>query len=486
MKTDQLRKIVLLAAAFLFAGGGQFYFAHKSDYFSDALVFYGLGIAFFLLAVRVPAQPSAASRPATRLTPGLVLRSVPIAAGLLLGLLAVLQLLDPHDNYWPIFWTWISAAALYLLGFARRPVWSWRRAPSGGAGQGVRQAGVGALGILSPWMRGRAPAAAGAPALPAALATEPLAEWGLVALLVGGALVLRVWHIDTIPWTLGGDEGNFGLFARAVLNGEVRNMFVTGHLSMPTMYSFFQAAWFRLAGDNTTGLRLPWAVLGTSSVLGAYLLVRRLFGRNLALLTAFLLATYHFHIHYSRLGINNISDPLFISWSLYFLVLGWQGKRGWAWAASGMLAGLAFYSYTGSRLVPIALAAALAWAALLDRDFVPQNRYDLLAMLGGFLVIVGPMALFAFQHPDDFNARVNQIGILQSGWLAQAAQTTGQSQARLLFEQLRRAFLAFNFYRDRMDFYRPSIPLLDFIASVLFVFGLAYAAARLRPRRGEG
>ncbi|HEX9115692.1 MAG TPA: hypothetical protein VGA61_06455, partial [Anaerolineae bacterium] len=37
-----------------------------------------------------------------------------------------------------------------------------------------------------------------------------------------------------------------------------------------------------------------------------------------------------------------------------------------------------------------------------------------------------------------------------------------------------------------MDFYRPSIPLLDFVASVLFVFGLAYAAARLRPRRGEG
>jgi 4-amino-4-deoxy-L-arabinose transferase-like glycosyltransferase len=363
-------------------------------------------------------------------------------------------------------------------------------APDSAPPQAALAVGMLAAGPQVPPNAAGTPAAA-APVMISSQATEsgqgfpwPVwVEWVIVALLFGAALALRVWHIDTIPWTLTGDEGNFGMWARSVLTGQLRNMFVTGHLSMPTMYTFFQAAWLKLVGDNITGLRLPWAILGAVSVLGAYLLVRRLFGAWLAFLTALLLATYHFHIHYSRLGLNNISDPLFISWSLYFLVLGWQAQRRWAWAASGVVCGLAFYSYTGSRLVPILLAAVLLWAALLDKNFLRQHRLDILSLLGGFIVVFGPMGLFAFQHPDDFNARINQIGIIQSGWLDQAVQATGQSKLTLLLDQVRRAFFAFNFFKDRTDFYRPNIPLLDFAASILFIFGFAIALVRTFSER---
>jgi len=149
----------------------------------------------------------------------------------------------------------------------------------------------------------------------------------LVLLLVVGAFALRAWRIDTIPWTLGGDEGSQGLWARDVIEGRLPNMFATGWLSVPNLSFFWQAGWFKLLGDNLIGLRLPWAVVGTFTVLGTYLLVRRQFDRRQALLTAFLLATYHFHIHYSRLGSNQVADPLFVVWVLYFMVVGWQG--GW-------------------------------------------------------------------------------------------------------------------------------------------------------------
>ena len=104
-----------------------------------------------------------------------------------------------------------------------------------------------------------------------------------------------------ISWTLSGDEGNFGRWAREVLDGRIVSMFVTGHLSMPSQYIVWQAAWLKLAGDNVVGLRVPWALVGTFSILGAYLLVRRLFSRRLALLIAILLVGYHYHLHYCRL-----------------------------------------------------------------------------------------------------------------------------------------------------------------------------------------
>ena len=91
------------------------------------------------------------------------------------------------------------------------------------------------------------------------------------------------------------------------------------------------------------------------------------------------------------------------------------------------------------------------------------------------------MALFALQHPDDFNARVNHIGVIQSGWLEPEATLLGQSKLQVLAEQFRKVFFAFNFYKDRTDFYKPSIPLMDFAPAVLFPAGSGVVPRTPRP-----
>jgi hypothetical protein len=222
--------------------------------------------------------------------------------------------------------------------------------------------------------------------------------------------------------------------------------------------------------------------VGALGVLGAYLLVRRLFDRGLALLVALMLAGYHYHLHYSRLGLNNIADPFFVVWSLYFFVVGSEDAKRWAWALSGILAGLAFFFYTGGRQVPLILECVLVWAALSDHYFLVKNRTGLMALVIGFLVAVGPMGLYAVQHPDDFNARLNQIGVVQSGWLAREAAERGQSQVQVMADQFRKVLFAFNFYKDRSDFYRPAIPLMDFASSMLFLLGLVLSTSRLAKR----
>ncbi len=99
---------------------GQYYFAKKPDYFWDGVTFYALAIVFMLVLVRGTGRRVSQTRPASvRLSREALVRAALVGLGLLLGLIVVLQLTDPHENYWPIFWLWIAAMGLYLLGFAR-------------------------------------------------------------------------------------------------------------------------------------------------------------------------------------------------------------------------------------------------------------------------------------------------------------------------------------------------------------------------------
>ena len=485
----RLGRWLLLIGALGFAVLGQFYFATKPEFFWDGVAFYAVAVVLFLILVRGPSQRlTRVEPPESRLSPALVIRRLLVGVALLLALVVVLQLAQSQKNHWPIFWMWIAGIICYLLAFARLPMrWTTGADVSGeerGLAETTRQLS------LFEYNQGRP------------LKRERLRQWvtahgweiGLAVLLVMGAWVLRAWRIDTIPWTLGGDEGSQGMWARDVIEGRQANMFGLGWLAVPNMSFYWQALWFKLFGDDLIGLRLPWALVGTLTVLGAYLLVRRLFDVRLAVLTAFLLATYHYHIHYSRLGSNQIADPLFTVWALYFLVIGWQssvnggGKPGgsgrWAWALSGIITGLAFFFYAGSRQVPIILLAVVLWAALTETYFLREQGRNLLVMLGGFVVSVGPMALLALRDPDNFNARLNQVGLFQSGLIDRVAAQTKGSRWSVLAEQFRKAFFAFNYFNDRVTWYAPpGIPLMDFASSIFFVLGAAVSVARMMKWR---
>lgn len=438
---------LLLLGALGFAIIGQFFFAKKPNNFWDAVVFYAAAVACLLLLTREPAaRAEEAQRPARQRTVEEWVRVGLAAAAAALALFTVLRLNQPRETYWPIFWTWIASIALVIL--AALPPWAE-----------LRDAVARYFRSLLTW--------------------EALA----VLLIAGLALALRAWRIDSIPWTVGGDEGSQGLWARDVIEGRLPNMFGLGWLSVPNMSFYWQAAWYRLFGDNVVGLRMPWALIGVGTVIGVYLLVRRLFDRTHAALSAVILATYHFHIHYSRLGSNQIADAFFTVWALYFMVVGLQSKRAWPWALSGIIAGLAFYFYAGSRQVPIVLVAVLAWVALTDFETLRERAHMLFAMLGAFAVTVGPMALVAIRYPNDFNARLNAVGIFQSGLIDQIAQATGKTRLEVLLDQVKQAFLVFNWSKDRVVWYGPTIPLLQFGASIFFVLGGAFSVSRLKQWR---
>lgn len=354
---------------------------------------------------------------------------------------------QPSESYTPVFLLWLASIGLYLTAVV----------PANGLRRDWRD-----------WLQTHR--------LPLLLS--------LCLLLFAWAL--RLWQVNTVPFTLSGDEASQGLEAIRVLNGALRNPFSTGWLGVPTMSFYFNSWSIALFGPTIFGLRFPWTLVGAATVVVAFFLTRRLVGWPVGVATAVFLATYHFHIHYSRLGSNQVADPLFIALALLFLYRGLDDRSQLDWALSGIVAGLGLYFYAGARLTPIILMAVLAYLFLRQpRQFWADHWRGMRNALGAFLIVSAPMLQYAIRFPDDFNARMNQVGIIQSGWLEQEMLLQGSGPLPILWDQFQRAALAFNYYADRTVWYGLTEPLLTPGWGVLFLVGMGFALFSLVGRSAE-
>ena len=468
---------LLLVAALGLAALGQYYFFSRREYLWDGVILHGLAVVCFLWAWRLSRRgaPQAARQRPSHLRIWLRKRPIPAALlglGVFLSFIATLlaqdRTLDQATGDVAVLWVLgLGAVLAAALWPTTRPVLRLRK---------IRR---------ETWL-------------------EAASVAGLAVL----ALMLRVAALGDVPYTLGGDEAWHGLLARQVIHGQLRNPFSMGYMSMPTFF-YWPLSWsLRLAGDTMTGLRLPAALAGAATVPVLYFFARDLWGRRIAFLAAAFLATYDFHIHYSRLGANNVWDPLFVVLALWALDRGLTAsdevKQGKSLLVAGLVMGLSVYFYTGARLLPLLTVAYLAFLGLQKRLTAAPSRLDadptarptgqaqrrltppwqlLLLLVLAFLVAGGPMLGYALSHPNEWNARINQVGIIQSGWLAREPGLTGKSTLQILAEQFLRAAGAFHVFPDRTAWYGSDQPLLGFLAGIFAVLGMAWALAHWRDRR---
>jgi 4-amino-4-deoxy-L-arabinose transferase-like glycosyltransferase len=465
---------LLLIAALCLAILGQLYFFHRREYVWDGLVFHLLAAICFLLSWHLsrPRERDVTSRRSLRLSTWLRVRIVPLSLltlGALLSLTAALlsrdRLLNQPTGDVVLLW------GLGVAAVAGAVLW-----PTSWPPRLLRD-------CRGRWRRVR---------------RQTWLEAATVAGLTLLALVLRVAALDRVPYTLGGDEAWHGLLARQVLAGELRNPFTMGYMSMPTFF-YWPLSWsLWLLGNDVTGLRLPAALAGTLTVPILYLFARDLWGRRTALLSALFLAAYAYHIHYSRLGANNVWDPLFVVLTLWALNRGLarlqesQGAEEQAdgfpaayrsFLLAGFVMGFSVLFYTGARLLPLLVAGYVVFVWLQRRRQIEGLGRHLLIQAAAFLVVAGPMLVYAQAHPNEWNARVNQVGIIQSGWLEREPGLTGKSTVQILTEQFLKAAGAFHAFADRTAWYDADRPLLGFLAGAFALFGMAWAVAHWRDRR---
>ncbi len=304
------------------------------------------------------------------------------------------------------------------------------------------------------------------------------------------AFIIRAAALSNHPFILNGLEAGVGLDVRAVADGLAHNPFSTGWLTNPTLPYFLMAVPVKLLGPSLLSIRFFSPLVGALTVVAVFWVGMRLWSLEVGLIAAVLLTGSHFHLHYSRLGLTNVWDGLFLLLALGLLGAAWtDGKNGrasrhtWLWA--GFVVGLNAYLFTASHLLPLMLLGLLLFALLADRPTVFRQAGDMLtASLLAFLVAL-PQMLFYRANPGVFMDRFQSNGILagQTGWLAQEALRTGRSQMTIFGEQIQRALLAFNAATDVSPAYRPGVSLLSTIPAILLVVGVMIALLRLRQAR---
>lgn len=304
-------------------------------------------------------------------------------------------------------------------------------------------------------------------------------EWLAVAALTLLAFALRMTFIDSIPQNFGGDEGEMGMEARGVLEGRITNPFVTGWLSHPTLWFFLQALSLSVFGNNVFGLRTLSVLIGTAAIPLLYLFARPLFGRGVAFGAATLLAVFHFHIHFSRLGVNNIVDPLLALSAFIAFFTGIRRSSSFALGWAGVICGVAQHFYMGSRLTPVVIAMLVLHLAIIDWQRFRWLAPRLPLIVGGFLLGFGPLIAHFIADPSALTARLAMVGVVQSGWLEQKL-ADGVPLAQIIIDQARQSFGAYTFVPDRSAWYDPKIALLDSASAVLLALGVALALVNWR------
>ena len=223
-------------------------------------------------------------------------------------------------------------------------------------------------------------------------------------------------------------------------------------------------------GHTTEALRIPSALAGALTVTASFFVARAMFGKRAAWFTAVFLAALHFHIHFSRIGLNNIWDGLWYIVTLGALWYGWERDRRNAYILAGVSLGISQYFYSSSRTILVLIIGWLVLAAIFDRPRLQRSWMNLLLMFIVTGVVVLPLVMFYIKYPNTFMEPINRVA-LTSQWLRQEVINTGNPAWKIILKQFWLAIGSFT-YEPLRAWYTPGVPLLRPFAAGLFLIGI--------------
>lgn len=304
----------------------------------------------------------------------------------------------------------------------------------------------------------------------------------LLAIIILVAILFRIFRLDSLPRGMTADEATFGLEGLAIARGERYPVFLRGMSGALPMYAYWIAILFRLLGTSIQTARLGTALVGIVTVPLFYVLVKELVGSTggermrsvTALLATFFMATSYWHIVYSRLAIEPILVPLFGILILYCVLRARKSGRRAFFVLSGLLLGLAFYTYPAAYFFPVLVLALWSLYAWRDSQFLRTHWRDVLILFVVSFALATPLGLFAASDFDTFAARASELSVLNPG------PSGGSPGAGLLTSFVETAGM-FNFRGDLSLVRNPaSRAVLDSLTSMWFVLGLCVVVLRYR------
>ena len=143
---------------------------------------------------------------------------------------------------------------------------------------------------------------------------------GWLILIILTAAFFRFWQIEELPGGLFPDEAANGLDVNSILEGDIKPFYERGN-GREALFFYALAASVAAFGRGAWQHHVVSATFGILAVLATYFLTKRLFGKNVALLSAFFMAVSSYAVTLSRTAFRANTLPLFTTLRMLFLVM---------------------------------------------------------------------------------------------------------------------------------------------------------------------
>lgn len=363
-------------------------------------------------------------------------------------------------------WLWIASLVLLLLGASFwRPkssvddrLWSYHSEVTESDNEWITSTWLARL-----WQRG--------------------GDFVLLAVLIAGALVLRLPNLTSLPYVVHGDEASNGEQALRWLTGDVPSLLSVGWYGLPMGGYGLAALVMRIAGADLYGLRLSSVLIGVLSILLLYALAHEVAGRRVAFVAAGLMAVANSHIQWSRMGIHYIHAPAVILFTLWMLVRALRRNSAVAAVAAGVGLSLALQVYFSARIVFAIVPLFLVGLFLLNRRVLNGCGGEIGWLALGALVACGPLVVYFLTDTGALVGRAQEVLILNGTPYMQGHLQTlfgTDDLGTILKRQLAAVPLLVSGLADQSEQYGAHYTMEDPLVAGLMLIGFWLALLRLR------
>lgn len=322
-----------------------------------------------------------------------------------------------------------------------------------------------------------------------AYSTTHQSVWTITFLLLAGAALRLVGLNNLSPPGIAHDEVANWLIDRSILAGD-HAIYFTRAYGHEAGFHYLQTGFVALLGDNILALRLPAAFCGLLGVAVAFALARKLFGKDVALMAAGLLAVLFWPVFYGRLALRAISLPLMAGLSAYFWWQGWNDKMTrrqgdkvksvtlsplHPFTLSGIFAGLTLHTYMAARAVPIFYGLWLCYLAIFHWQDFRQRWRGIGQFIVVFALVAAPLVIFLQNNPGA-EFRLSEVDAPLRALLAGDFEPVIQNGLKLLGMF---GFMGTPLWREGV----PTAPVFEPVVAALFYAGVLLCLWRWRQPR---
>lgn len=291
-------------------------------------------------------------------------------------------------------------------------------------------------------------------------------EWAMVAAAVAYFLIVGVRDLHSWHYAAIGDEYAFYNFAKAMqdhtLHPNVFSQFGV-YDQRPVGTSGLQAASMAVFGNDAFGWQLATPIALAGAIPALYLLARELFDRMIAIYATLLFAVSHYLLAYAHTTYDNVFALLPFTWSLALAVVGLRrSSPSWLYA-SGVVAGLGFYTFPTARMAPIVLLLFLI--TLGRRAWHPAVLLPI-----GIGLLIAALPLFATDRLDAISVSRDRTVF--------GFTPDHEAVAIRILQNVPRSSIVWSYNPDAGHFVSGS--LFDPVSALLLALGLGYGLARVR------